>query len=405
MIEREKLLDSITRACTWLTDISQIQTERIPTECLHYSPMQKSWKGSFRGEYNAGKQQWGMFCPVWHSGQAAKALCMAYQLTGEKKWLDSAISAGDFLLNQQVTEETSPEFGLIYAIEDYPDCVNTSAILESMEGLLWLSEVTGDQKYTIAAHRAVSWVRDNAYMGDGHFRDNYSLTEHRFLLPEWMNYWEPPAGYPKREGRPLADDAIFLKMYKLTGEQSFRDVFYTIADHLRTHEVPAGTWNNYQPSDGLQGLSHPRQSFWWGMPMYDAYMDTGDIVYYNSLRRCGEWYLRAQRQDGSLFRSTDLAFNTPAFGLCSSGISCASLLWMRLYSVDRDEKWMEAVERALQFNMKVQFRNVSDGNLSGAILERTQFVAGSDASPYHLRDLGTIFFIQAAVRYIEMMYS
>lgn len=216
-----------------------------------------------------------------------------------------------------------------------------------------------------------------------------------------MEWWNPPAGFTKREGRPLADDAIFLKMYKLTGEESYRKIFYTIVDHLRIHEVPAGTWNNYQPSDGDKGISHPRQSFWWGMPMYDAFMDSGNSVYYDSLRRCGEWYLRAQRQDGSLFRSTDLQFNTPAFGLCSSGISCASLLWMRLYSIDRDTRWMEAVERALQFNMKVQFRNVSDENLAGAILERTVFIPGSDSSPYYLRDLGTIFFIQAAVRYLE----
>ena len=74
---------------------------------------------------------------------------------------------------------------------------------------------------------------------------------------------------------------------------------------------------------------------------------------------------------------------------------------MRLYSIDRDTRWMEAVERALQFNMKVQFCNVSDENLAGAILERTVFIPGSDSSPYYLRDLGTIFFIQAAVRYLE----
>ena len=30
------------------------------------------------------------------------------------------------------------------------------------------------------------------------------------------------------------------------------------------------------------------------------------------------------------------------------------------------------------------------------------FVPGSDASPYYLRDLATIFFVQAATRYLRL---
>jgi hypothetical protein len=46
--------------------------------------------------------------------------------------------------------------------------------------------------------------------------------------------------------------------------------------------------------------------------------------------------------------------------------------------------------------MRVQFTNPSDENLRGAILEKILPPDGTDASPYHLRDLGTIFFVQAA---------
>ena len=402
MLERDALLHAIAQGCAWLTDVSQIREERIPEECFHISPWQRSWKGAFRGEYSAAEKAWGMFCPVWHSGQAVKALCMAYDLTKEEKWLQSAISAGEFILNQQITDPGSPEFGLIFAVEDYHDCVNTSAILETLDGLLHLSETTADPKYRIAAQHAAAWICKNAYMGNGHFQDNYSLQAHAFTYPDWLRRWIPPAGFEKMDGRPLADDAIFLKMYRLTGEPVYRDVFFATVDHLRTHEVPAGTWNNYGPSNGGKGISHPRQSFWWGMPMYDAYLETEDPVYLDSLRRCGQWYLRAQRRDGSLFRHTDLEFKTPAFNLCTSGICCAALLWMRLYTIDRDPRWMEAVERALEFAMSVQFTRPRDENMRGAILELTEFVPGSDASPYYLRDLATIFFVQAATRYLRL---
>jgi hypothetical protein len=46
----------------------------------------------------------------------------------------------------------------------------------------------------------------------------------------------------------------------------------------------------------------------------------------------------------------------------------------------------------------MQFREVRDPNLKGAVLEQVKTPNGSDASPYHLRDLGTIFFAHAASR-------
>jgi hypothetical protein len=50
--------------------------------------------------------------------------------------------------------------------------------------------------------------------------------------------------------------------------------------------------------------------------------------------------------------------------------------------------------------MNMQFTHPQDHNLHGAILEKILPPSGSDASPYHIRDLGTIFFIQAAAEYL-----
>jgi hypothetical protein len=56
------------------------------------------------------------------------------------------------------------------------------------------------------------------------------------------------------------------------------------------------------------------------------------------------------------------------------------------------------LERALGFCMKMQFTNTADPNLPGCILEKIKPPDGTDASPYHIRDLGTIFFVQAAAQ-------
>jgi hypothetical protein len=46
----------------------------------------------------------------------------------------------------------------------------------------------------------------------------------------------------------------------------------------------------------------------------------------------------------------------------------------------------------------MQLRDVHDPNLQGAVIEGVEPPDGSDASPYYVRDLATIFFVQAVSR-------
>jgi hypothetical protein len=64
-----------------------------------------------------------------------------------------------------------------------------------------------------------------------------------------------------------------------------------------------------------------------------------------------------------------------------------------------DKRCVEPMRRALRFCMNMQFKNPEDPNLKGAILEKVlPPMNGTDKSPYHIRDLGTIFFIQAVAK-------
>jgi hypothetical protein len=47
----------------------------------------------------------------------------------------------------------------------------------------------------------------------------------------------------------------------------------------------------------------------------------------------------------------------------------------------------------------MEFKNPEDPNLKGAILEKVPPpINDTDKSPYYIRDLGTIFFIQAVAK-------
>ena len=50
--------------------------------------------------------------------------------------------------------------------------------------------------------------------------------------------------------------------------------------------------------------------------------------------------------------------------------------------------------------MNLQFNRAEDKNLHGCILEKVLTPDGTDRNPYFIRDLGTIFFIQAAIKYL-----
>jgi hypothetical protein len=57
------------------------------------------------------------------------------------------------------------------------------------------------------------------------------------------------------------------------------------------------------------------------------------------------------------------------------------------------------MRKASRFYVNMEFKNPEDPNLKGAILEKVlPLMNGTDKSPYYIRDLGTIFFIQAVAK-------
>ena len=62
---------------------------------------------------------------------------------------------------------------------------------------------------------------------------------------------------------------------------------------------------------------------------------------------------------------------------------------------------LETHRTALKHCLRMQFTNPTDPNLRGAVLEKVLPPDGTDRLPYRVRDLGTIFFCQAAALALE----
>jgi hypothetical protein len=384
--ELSKSLDS---ACKWLTDIATVKNNQ-PIG-VHGKKMPVTfWNGAMRGEYSVASQQWGCLCPIWHTGQGIKALVMAAEALNKPKLLENAKFSAEFIMQNRITD--GEDKGFILAFEDHPDKVNISAVLESIDGLFFLSKATGDMQYQQAALGVLNWIKDNAWVQEKkHFNDVYDSFKKKFILK-----------IRAAQGRPLLDDALFIKAWELTGDEDLKQIAIDTAETLLKDENPSGNWIKYIPCSVENERIHPRHAYWWGMPMLDVYKATGDEKFLQCFFRSIDWYKQALRKDGGFIRGTYTDFNTDSFGHATSGTACAVISFLKYYEHTGDEKIIEYIERGLAYCMRMQFTNPDDPNLKGAILEKVLYPDGTDRNPYHIRDLGTIFFIQAASLYLQM---
>ena len=80
----------------------------------------------------------------------------------------------------------------------------------------------------------------------------------------------------------------------VTGEAKFERVFLATMERLLADEAPPGNWGAYVPCTGAHGTLHPRQAYWWGAPMIDAYEHTEDPRFLEAANRSAYWYIEAR---------------------------------------------------------------------------------------------------------------
>jgi hypothetical protein len=401
-LDKAAMLDSLRLACSWITDVAMNHTDAPRENANEWKYDFSSWRGAMLEYVATGRRWWG-FGPTWHTGQAVKSLVLAHRVLGDPKLLEFAREGAEFLLRERIKDPQDPDFGALLAYEADGGAgallTNTSGMLEALDGLMYLGDQTGDPAYWDAAIACLTWIERRAFIRDqGLFYDRFSTRER--TVGTLSN---PLLG--KLPGRPLLDDGVFLKGYRKTGNRSFRDVFFRTADRLMQEEDPPGNWIRFPPASSTRGTIHPRHAFWWGRPMVMAWQEakaegaTSEHreadAYLQCARRSADWYVNAQRKDGGFFRGTYLDFKTDSFGHATSGVLSACSLWRDLIVAGAGDEYREPLRLALSFGLSMQFKTVEDPNLRGAILEKVNPPNGTDRLPYNVRDLASIFYVQA----------
>jgi len=355
----------------------------------------QSWTGALR-EYDARTHQWFLFAPLWHTAQAAKAILIAQQWNALDEFRPAVQTMIDFVMNGAVRENQAETEGLLRGHEGDSTWCNTSCALEALDGLMVYESLSSDPRAAKIIDQSLSWISRKAYLaGKGLFLDNYNPVTGECTSLDWTLR----CGHP---GRPLLDGAVFLRQAIRTGDPCYETIFLETAGRLLKEENPPGNWIQFPPCHAEKGIIHPRHAYWWGEPMVAAWQRTGDDRFLACARRAADWYVKAIRLDGGLFRATSLDFRTPSFGQEMSGALAAACLWLSLCEAGKGDEYAESICLVLRFARELQFLTTEDSNLRGAILETIHPPDGTDRPPFAIRDLGTIFYVQALSRALHL---
>lgn len=384
---KQQLTASLRLACDWLTERSQLQVEPDSSPDAEFHHPHTTWKGTFR-EYDPASREWRYFAPVWHTGQAVKALVLAHRLFPEQRWLDAARLGVEFIRNNQVT--SGEDRGLILSYESKPgEYVRVPGNMECHEGLIAFAEATHEEEWWQVALDSLDWMMRRAYLPDeARFRNVYDPAKRAF-----MPYRLTPS---PNGGKPTLDGGSLFDAYRKTGNQDFLDTGLAVADRLLADEDPPGNWACYGPSKPELRLDHPRHAYWYALPMLVAHETTGKTTYLDAACRSADWFMRAQREDGGQFRGTYHNGKTDSFNHEFSGTACGAIFWIEMFRQTGNQQYIPAIRRALDFLMRVQVREAHDPNMLGAVLSGVLYPDGTDIPRYKVRDLASIFHVQAA---------
>ncbi|CAN5775813.1 hypothetical protein BH23CHL5_BH23CHL5_06360 [soil metagenome] len=383
---RDAYVKAVVAAANWLSEVAQIGSSTQAFENPAAYP-HRSFIGGFRTEYDTSTRRWWVNGPVFHAGQAIRALLVAAEVTGEGRFRASAIRAGEFIADECIEDVESPQQGLLMSLEQNEDEINIQVTVEALSGMLDLYEATEDGRYWSLLERNAEILVRDAYLPEHRLmHHHYSLTQQRFI-------GDVSSGYP---GRAMVDDAFFLRMFRVSGNQDYRTVFLEMADRLIEIERPPGTWIDLPPWRAIEGRIHNRKNWWWGYPLLAAYDETGNSRYLECAVRAADWWLEGQTIDGGMYYSPGPDHSHTAYGLCTSVSAVAAMYCLELWNRIGESRFLEAAHRSLGYLLRAQFSEAEPAlNVVGALYEAPNQPDGTTCPGFLVRDLPAIFAIRA----------
>lgn len=232
---------------------------------------------------------------------------------------------------------------------------------------------TGDAKYLTSAHRAGDFL-SSVQHPDGSWRQAASVYAMTGVHT-----------YDTRTAWSL------LKLFEVTGQQEHRDACVRNLEFALRHQQPNG-WLSYNClSDEKRPLVHTIAYSLRG------FLESGLLLqqerYVAASQKAADALLARQRRNGSLAGRYDSEWRPAARWSCLTGNSQMAIIWLRLFRVTGDSKYLHAARRINRFQMSVQNLQATDPGIRGGIKGSYPIYGGYGT--YEFLNWGTKFLADA----------
>ncbi|MCK4993091.1 MAG: hypothetical protein KAS29_21485 [Bacteroidales bacterium] len=360
-------------------------------------------EGFSRCDYNIPEGKWYDYEPPWHTGQAIYALLEANRVTGDQKYLDKAIEAGNWWVSLEIKDHPKLKGMVRSAHGDHAgETIVFATMSDGSAGLYKLYEQTGDRKYGDIPTQAGDWMlRNMCLLDEGVCYDNVD-PETGEVMKENSPFWPDKEDQDLYDvARPNSEGSLFLDMYEYTGEEEYRAAFITLCNSLVEKQGQEGLWMDFMPNHRQEGSVHPRFNLWYAESLLEGYELTGDKRYLEAVRKTAATFARFQKANGTIYYQNFLSGEVNKNSVCGSAVAFAGIIWLRLESYGIGE-FSNNIDLSLDWILKNRFStHHPDPNLAGAVIN-TRLRNRHGKLWFVNRDIGTSFGIRFLAAYYDL---
>lgn len=267
------------------------------------------------------------------SGYIIPTLFDLYHHTNNKIYKESALKMADWLLSIQLENGAFPMINL-----KTPIVFDTGQVLF---GLIRTYKETKDDKYLISANKAGQWISK---------------------IKDWKKSTYKNVGQRAYHARVAW---ALLELHEVTQNDNYLFVAKKILDWVLSLQLDNG-W--LMKSDfGARGtpLTHTIAYTIRGLLESGVYLSNENYI--NATIKTSDALIDIQRENGSLFGKYDSAWKNTCNWSCLTGDAQISCVWLRLYTLTDDEKYLNAAKKMNDYLKTTQNISSKNDGIKGGI--------------------------------------
>jgi uncharacterized protein YyaL (SSP411 family) len=266
-----------------------------------------------------------------------------YHLSGDNEYKQRALKMADWEISVQM-KSGAVQSGDLGVLPKNPAVFNTGQVLF---GLVRAYKETKKDKYKKAAEKAANWLV-GSQDDDGAWRKGLSALASN-----------PVHVYNTRTAWGL------LQVHSITSQENYLIAAEKNIDWALTQQLNNGWFKNNAFNLNEDPLLHTIAYAIRGILECGIYL--ANKTYIDAAKKSAEVLLKLQQKDGSLFGEYDFKWKNTVNYSCLTGNAQVSIIWLRLFEMTQDKKYLSAARKMNHYLKAMQDLNMDNKGILGGI--------------------------------------